>query len=113
MDTQSTSTNESKNNFINHVFNFDEDTKQELTNVVQYTALAIIPLTLYHHLVNSVIPKLDESKGNVELLIEVIGEFLFMLIGLFLIHRLVTYLTTYSGKSFGSFNIFKTKDILN
>ena len=70
MDTQSTSTNESKNNFINHVFNFDEDTKQELTNVVQYTALAIIPLTLYHHLVNSVIPKLDESKGNVELLIE-------------------------------------------
>ena len=105
MDTSSDSTNGAQN-FIGHVLKFDEDTKQELMNVAQYTALAIIPITIYNHLVNSVIPELDETKGNIELLIEVLGEMLFVLIGLFLIHRLVTFANTYSGKSYGTFNIF-------
>ena len=105
MDTSSDSTSGAKN-FIGHVLKFDEDTKQELMNVAQYTALAIIPITIYNHLVKSVIPELDETKGNIELLIEVLGEMLFVLIGLFLIHRLVTFMNTYSGKSYGTFNIF-------
>ena len=62
------------NGFIKHVFNFDNETKSSLLNTAQYVVLAIIPLTVYNHLVNSVIAEFDESKGNVEVLVEIVGE---------------------------------------
>jgi hypothetical protein len=95
-----------KNSFINHVFNFDNDTKCELMNIGQYSFLAIIPMALYNYTVDSVIPEVDDSKGNVEILAEVIGHILLLLAGFFLIHRLVTYLPTYSGRAMGDFNAF-------
>lgn len=96
----------SQNSFISHVFKFDDDTKSDLMNIAQYVAVALIPTALLHYLVNSIVPKLDESKGNIELLIEVFGEFFIILFGLFFIHRIVEYIPTYSGKPLGAMNIF-------
>ena len=56
-----------KNGFINHVFNFDNDTKTEVLNVGQYLLLAIIPMGFYNYMVDSVIPEVDESKSNLEI----------------------------------------------
>ena len=98
--------NVSQNGFINHVFKFDDDTKAELMNIVQYVAIALIPTALLHYLVKSLVPKLEESKGNIELLIEVMGEFFIILFGFFFIHRIIEYIPTYSGKALGSMNIF-------
>ena len=56
-----------KNSFINHVFNFDNDTKCELLNVGQYSLLAILPMGFYSYIVDSVIPEVDESKSNLEI----------------------------------------------
>ena len=42
-----------KNSFINHVFNFDNDTKCELLNVGQYSLLAILPMGFYSYIVDN------------------------------------------------------------
>tara|TARA_B110001450_G_scaffold251222_1_gene271022 strand:- start:1190 stop:1903 length:714 start_codon:yes stop_codon:yes gene_type:complete len=105
MDEDNTSKN-IKNSFIKHVFNFDNDTKCELLNTGQYALLAIIPMGFYNYIVDSVIPEVDESKSNLEILTEVIGQVLLLLAGFFLLHRLITYVPTYSGRAFGEMNIF-------
>ena len=95
-----------KNGFINHVFNFDNDTKCEVLNVGQYLLLAIIPMGFYNYMVDSVIPEVDESKSNLEILAEVVGQLSLVLVGLLFIHRLITYVPTYSGRAMGDMNLF-------
>jgi len=95
-----------KNGFINHVFNFDNDTKTEVLNVGQYLLLAIIPMGFYNYMVDSVIPEVDESKSNLEILAEVVGQLLLVLVGMFFIHRLITFVPTYSGRAMGDMNLF-------
>ena len=95
-----------KNGFINHVFNFDNDTKTEVLNVGQYLLLAIIPMGFYNYMVDSVIPEVDESKSNLEILAEVVGQLTLVLVGMFFIHRLITFVPTYSGRAMGDMNLF-------
>ena len=95
-----------KNGFINHVFNFDNDTKCEVLNVGQYLLLAIIPMGFYNYMVDSVIPEIDESKGNLEILGEIIGQLSLVLVGMLFIHRLITFVPTYSGRAMGDMNLF-------
>ena len=59
-----------KNGFINHVFNFDNETKNDLMNIIQYIVLALIPCSLANHFVDSIIPEVDDSKSNLELSVE-------------------------------------------
>ena len=91
--------------FVKHVFNFDNDTKSELMNIVQYTALALIPVTILNNVVKHVIPEADQTKTTLEIVIEVLGQIVIVLLGLFFSHRLVTYLPTYSGKEYVDVNL--------
>ena len=95
-----------KNGFINHVFNFDNETKTEALNVGQYLLLAIAPMAFYNYMVDSVIPEVDESKSNLEILAEVVGQLSLVLVGMFFIHRLITFVPTYSGRAMGDMNLF-------
>jgi len=95
-----------KNGFINHVFNFDNETKTEALNIGQYLLLAIIPMGFYNYMVDSVIPEIDESKSNLEILAEVVGQLTLILAGMFFIHRLITFVPTYSGRAMGDMNLF-------
>ena len=106
MDTDDSTTKKINNGFVNHVFNFDNDTKCELMNLLQYVVLAIIPISLYNYVVDSVIPEVDESKSNLEILAEVVGQLSLLVVGLFFIDRLITYVPTYSGRAFGNMNLF-------
>ncbi len=85
-----------QNTFVSHVFNFDEDTKNELTNMVQYLLLAIIPVVMLNKIMENVIPQYDENKGNIELLVEVVGHVSLTVLAIFLIHRIITFIPTYS-----------------
>ena len=91
--------------FVKHVFNFDNDTKSELMNIVQYVALALIPVTILNNVVKHVIPEADQTKTTLEIVIEVLGQIVIVLLGLFFSHRLVTYLPTYSGKEYVDINL--------
>ena len=46
------------------------------------------------------IPEADETKGSLEIIFEIIGQVLIILIGLFYIHRIIIYIPTYSKDSY-------------
>ena len=90
--------------FINYVLTLDEDNKIDLLNIIQYTVLAIIPIILILKAVKHFVPEEDESKGNLEILLESVGQIIFMLIGLWFTDRIIRYFGTYSGKEYQAFN---------
>ena len=92
--------------FINYLLTLDEDNKIDLLNIIQYTVLAIIPIILILKAVKHFVPEEDESKGNLEILGEIVGQLSLVLVGMFLIHRLITYVPTYSGRAMGDMNLF-------
>jgi len=90
---------------IKHVFNFDDDSKNEMMNIVQYSLLSVIPIVVLNKSIQKFVPDIDEEKGSLEVLVEVIGQIVVMFIGILLIHRLITYVPTYSKTKYADFNI--------
>ncbi len=91
--------------FINHVFNFNNDTKVELMNLGQYLLMVLIPLSFLNKFMETLIPKVDESRGSVEILIEVIGHSFLLLASVFLVDRIVQFAPSYSGKEMNSVSL--------
>lgn len=87
----------SKKSFLGHVFSTTDEGKAEILNVVQYATLGIIPVILLNKFVQRFIPEADGEKSSVELLIEIFLQTIIMFCGIILIHRIVTYIPTYSG----------------
>jgi len=92
-----------KNTFVNHVFNFDDNTKHELLNIVQYSSLCVVPIVLLNKSIKHFIPEVDDSKGNLEIIFEVLIQIIIMFVGFFYIDRLVTFVPTYSTKSYENY----------
>lgn len=90
-------TTENKNTFFNHVFSTTEDSKAEILNVIQYAILAIIPIVILNKTIQKFIPEADNDKSNLELTIEILIQLIIIFIGIILIHRIITYIPTYSG----------------
>lgn len=99
------SSDDSKKNFFKHVFNFDDDSKAELLNILQYTLIAIIPIVILNKSMQKYVPEADEHKGSAEILAEVIIQIITMFIGLLIIHRMITFVPTYSGMAYPEFSI--------
>ena len=99
------SSNDSKKSFLKHVFNFDNDSKSDILNIVQYALLAIIPVVILNKSMQKYVPEADEKKGSVEILAEVFIQIIVMFMGLLLIHRIITFVPTYSGAEYPEFNI--------
>ena len=98
------SSDDSKN-FFKHVFNFDDESKSDILNVIQYSLIAIIPVVILNKSIQKYIPEADEQKGNPEILAEVVIQIIIMFIGLLTIHRAITYFPTYSGMEYPEFNV--------
>ena len=71
--------------FIQHVFNFDEDSKHEMTNIIQYSILAIIPIIILNKSIQRFVPEADEDKGTPEILAEVVFQVMVMFLGILII----------------------------
>jgi len=99
------SSDNSKKGFFKHVFNFDNDSKSDLLNIIQYTIIAIIPVVVLNKLMQKYVPEADEKKGSIEILAEVLIQIIVMFIGLLIIHRMITYVPTYSGMEYPEFSI--------
>ena len=91
--------------FLKHVFNFDEESKSEILNILQYAIIALIPLVLLNKSIANYVPEADDKKGSVELSAEIIFQIIAMLLGLFIIHRIITFVPTYSGEKYPEFHI--------
>jgi hypothetical protein len=91
--------------FIKHVFNFDEDSKCEISNIIQYSLLAIIPIVILNKCMQKYVPEADDEKGSLEILAEIIIQIIVMFIGLLLIDRIITFIPTYCGMKYPEHSI--------
>jgi len=95
----------SSSGFFKYVFNFDEDSKGDLLNIIQYALLAIIPIVAINKIMQNYVPEADDDKGNLELSMEVILQTIGMFISIFFINRIITYIPTYSGVKYPDFSV--------
>ena len=105
-DIKETTQKLTNNGFFQHVFNFDKDTKKYLMNTTQYVLLSLAPAIFINKLLEDLLSDFDNTKGNFELLGEVVGHLVGLVSGIFFIHRLVTYVPTYSGIAYENINLF-------
>lgn len=101
----SKSTKQNSNSFINHVFNFDDDSKGEMSNIIQYGILSVIPIVLLNKTIQQVIPEPEENKPSLEILFEIILQIIIMFIGILIIHRIITFIPTYSEVKYANFYV--------
>jgi len=98
-------TSSGKPGFFKHVFNFDEASKAEMLNIVQYGVLALIPVVILNKLMQRYVPEADDEKGSIEITAEVLAQIIAMFLVMLIIHRIVTFVPTYSGEKYVDFSI--------
>ena len=100
-----TKSGSSKKGFFSSVFNFNEETKEELLNTIQYAMTALIPVIILNKSIQRFIPEADDEKKSPEILAEIVIQILVMFIGMFFIHRIVVYIPPYSGVKYPGVSI--------
>ena len=99
------SSDDSNNNFFKHVFNFDDDSKSDILNIILYAILAIIPVVILNKSIGKYVPEADDKKGSLELSAEIVIQIIVTFIGLLLIHRMITFVPTYSNTKYVDFSV--------
>ena len=99
------SSDESNKGFFKHVFNFDDDSKSEILNTLQYILLAIIPVVILNKTIGKYVPEADDKKGSVEITAEILIQIIVTFLGLLIVHRIITYVPTYSNTKYPDFHI--------
>jgi hypothetical protein len=91
--------------FFKHVFNFDDDSKAEILNILQYSVIAIIPVIILNKTMQKYVPDPDDKKSSLEISAEILIQIIVMFIGLLIIHRIITFIPTYSSAKYPDFHI--------
>jgi len=94
-----------RKSFLSHVFSTTEEGKAEVLNVIQYASLGVIPIVVLNKLIQRFVPEADADKSTVELLFEIFVQLLVMFCGIIVIHRIVSYIPTYSGFKYENLNL--------
>ncbi len=100
-DIVSTSQND---NFVKSVFDIDQESKNELFNLFQYAIIALIPILLILKAIKHFIPEEDETKGSLEIMVEIVGQVIFMVSSIWFLHRIIKYFPTYTGEQYDDLN---------
>ena len=93
--------------FFQHVFNFNDESKKEMMNIAQYTVVALIPIVILNKVMQKFVPEADEEKGSFELLAEVLIQVIIMFLGILIVHRIITFVPTYSGLKYEKISIIQ------
>lgn len=91
-----------KKSFLSHVFSTSEEGKAEVLNVVQYSLIGVIPIVMLNKLIQRFIPEADPEKSSLEVLAEIFIQLIVMFCGIIIVHRIITYIPTYSGFKYES-----------
>jgi hypothetical protein len=97
--------NSGKPGFFKHVFKFDEESKADMLNIIQYAVIAIIPIIILNKTMKKYDPEVDETKSSLEISVEIIVKIIVMFISLLIIHRIITFIPTYSGEKYPEFHV--------
>jgi hypothetical protein len=98
-------TTDDSKSFFKHVFNFDDDSKSEILNIIQYSIIALIPIIIISKTISKYDPEADDKKSSLEISAEIMIKIIVMFIGLLLVHRMIIFVPTYSGVKYPDFNI--------
>jgi hypothetical protein len=93
------------NGFFNHVFSSSEDSKSEILNIIQYAILGVIPIVILNKVIQRFSPEADPDSSSIELAVEIFVQIVVMFVGIILIHRIVTFIPTYSGFKYDDMNL--------
>jgi len=91
-------------NFFKYVFNFDEENKNSMMNMIQYTILSIIPVLITLRLIKYIVPEEDETKGSFEIVVESVGQIILIVLAIWFTNKIIRFIPTYSGEHYGKFN---------
>lgn len=94
-----------KKTFFSHVFSTTEESKAEIMNVVQYSLMGVIPIVILNKLIQKFIPEANHEKSSIELLAEILIQLIVMFCGIILIHRIITFVPTYSEFKYESLTL--------
>jgi hypothetical protein len=86
-----------KKTFFTHVFDMSQEANGEIMNVTQYALLGIIPVLVLNKLIQRFVPEADPDNSSLEIVVEVLLQTVVMFVGVIIIHRIITYVPTYSG----------------
>ena len=96
---------EEQPNFVSHVFNFEKDSRNEMVNIIQYTIIGIVLITLLNLGVDEYMPELDSTKSTLSIFLEIVIQCIVLFLGILFIHRIITYIPTASGIKYSEQNI--------
>lgn len=94
-----------RHTFFSHVFSTTEEGKAEILNVVQYSLLGVIPVICLNKFIQRFIPDADSDKSSIELLAEILIQLILMFVGIIIIHRIITFIPTYSEFKYESLTL--------
>jgi hypothetical protein len=97
-----------KPNFVNHVFNFETESKNEFVNIIQYCVIGVIFITLLNKSVQTYLPDIDKDKGTIAIVSEIFIQVIILFVGVVFIHRIITYIPTMSGVPYADMNVITT-----
>lgn len=95
----------SRKTFFSHVFSTTEEGKAEILNVLQYSLLGVIPIVILNKCIQRLIPDADAEKSTLEIFAEVLIQLIIMFVGIVIIHRIITYIPTYSEFKYESLTL--------
>ena len=95
----------SETSFISHMTELNDKDKASLLNLAQYTVVAILPLIIFIYIMKNYLPKFNEHKGSLEILIEVVLQLVLVVLVFWVIHRFILFLSVYSGVAYESINL--------
>lgn len=94
-----------KKTFLSHVFSMSEESNAEILNVIQYSSLGVLPIIILNKSIQRFIPEADPDSSSIELLAEIFIQLVIMFVGIIIIHRIITYIPTYSGFKYENLNL--------
>jgi hypothetical protein len=96
----------SQGSFVSYMFSMSDGEKVELINMFQYIILAIIPILLIVRLMKNYIPPVSNTKGSVEVAVELVVQLVILVSFFFLIHKLILFIPTYTKQNYPSIQFF-------
>ena len=96
----------SQGSFVSYMFSMSDGEKVELINMFQYIILAIIPILLIVRLMKNYIPPVSNTKGSVEVAVELVVQLVILVSLFFLIHKLILFIPTYTKQNYPSIQFF-------
>ncbi len=104
MESEQLNIDQTKKGFFNFVFNFDEANSSQFLNMYQYAFIAIPLVLISLKLLNYVSPELDESKGTLEILVEILISINWILLTIWFINKIIRFIPTRSKVPYGEAN---------